>query len=90
MAPAAATVRPHIISTQTTDGRVLCYVRAAHAADVYSRVEATNGRLTCTCPAGQQRQPCQHAASVVSISAQSLPQRSRFAPVNGAALYQRI
>ncbi len=57
-----AAFRPHVIAAPMRDGRTRYYVRSEHAADVYYRVERFYGRLTCTCPAGQQRRPCNHLA----------------------------
>ena len=53
-------VRPHIITAPMQDGSTRYYVRSEHAADVYYRVESFYGRLSCTCPVGQQRTACKH------------------------------
>ena len=60
-----APVRPHIITAPMQDGRTRYYVRSDYAADVYYRVESSYGRLSCTCPAGQQRKACGHLAVAV-------------------------
>ena len=64
MAPAArATFQQHIIVAHLSERHTRYFVRSEHAADVYYRVESNYGRLTCTCPAGQQHMACRHLAA---------------------------
>jgi uncharacterized Zn finger protein len=57
-----STVRPHVIIAPMQNGRIRCYVRSDHAADVYYRVEGSYGWLTCTCPVWAQHKACKHLA----------------------------
>ena len=61
-AAARAAFRPHIIVAHLGERHTRYYVRSEYAADVYYRIESIYGRLSCTCPAGQQRAACNHLA----------------------------
>jgi hypothetical protein len=56
--------QPHIITAHQKDGSTRYYVRSVHAADVYYRIDAVAGRLTCTCPTGQQGYMCEHVVTI--------------------------
>lgn len=63
MATAArAAFHPHIITLHLSERYTRYFVRSEHAADVCYRVESNYGRLSCTCPAGQQHAACKHLA----------------------------